>query len=69
MEEVLGKITSTVFVVGTFSFIAAMVCIPAAENATGYAEDLADILFAVFGILFLLSLAALPIVGIAYIWT
>lgn len=69
MQELLGKITSTVFVVGIFSFIATIICIPAAEITTGYAEDLADILFAVFGILFLLSLAALPIVGIAYIWT
>lgn len=69
MQELLGKITSTFLVTGTFSFIASMAAMMVAGVASGFAEDLADILFFIFGVIFLLSVVALPIVAIAYIWT
>lgn len=69
MQELLGKISQTIFVVGTFSFIVAMVSLCVAGVATDFLEDLVNFLFFAFGTLFLLSLAALPIVAIAYIWT
>lgn len=67
--DVLGKISQTLLVAGSFSFIAAAVCLMVAGVATGPVEKLVNVLFFVFAALFLLSLAALPVVAIAYIWT
>ena len=69
MQDLLGKISQTILIIGTFSFLAAAVSLVIADVADGFTEKLVDIFFIIFGVLFLLSLASLPIVAIAYIWS
>lgn len=67
--DLLGKISQTLFVVLLFSLFGAGVCLMIAGVETGRVEKLVNVLFFVFATLFLLSLATLPAVVIAYIWT
>lgn len=45
MQELLGKISQTILIIGSFSFIVAMVSLCVAGIAEGFLEDLVNFLF------------------------